>query len=304
MQAEFENVIITVDNGIGKEICGTVLVRNAKKKFPDKNIIVVCGYTDVFHANPNIYRTFVFNRTSFLYDDYIQKTKSLPLKFDPYSSYDFVYKTKHISQVWCEGMGLPWDNPYPEIFLTTKEKKIAQSFIDANCKKKPLMLIQPFGGVPPQKDRPAPKMYVRDLDVEIAQKIVDYFALKYTIIHIKAPTQPKLQNTIEGAFPLRTMLSLVPHAEKILCIDSVLQHASAAFKKKAVVVWGGTSPKALGYDCHQNLTREVCPTPFCGRPNSFLFDQNAQGSMFECPHGEECMNYTADEIIKALEDDK
>jgi hypothetical protein len=75
-------------------------------------------------------------------------------------------------------------------------------------------------------------------------------------------------------------------------------HAAAALNKKALVCWGGTSPEKLGYNMHKNLRRKVCPTPECHRPNSYLFDTQSSGFLWDCKYSDECMNYTADEILE------
>ena len=97
-------------------------------------------------------------------------------------------------------------------------------------------------------------------------------------------------------------MAFIPHAEKMLLIDSFMQHAAAAFQRPAVVCWAGTSPDCLGYDLHTNLRRSVCDTPECHRPNTFLFDQQANGDLWNCPYGEVCRQYSAEDIVEALMD--
>jgi hypothetical protein len=93
-------------------------------------------------------------------------------------------------------------------------------------------------------------------------------------------------------------------AEGFVGIDSFIHHAGAIFGTKGVVLWGGTNPKKLGYLSQKNLTREVCKTPFCHRPDSYVFDATPIGSVWNCPYNTVCMDYDADEIIKAYEYEK
>ena len=102
-------------------------------------------------------------------------------------------------------------------------------------------------------------------------------------------------------FPIRSIVALTKYVRGIITIDSFLQHGAAAFKKKSLVLWGGTSPKVLGYDCHTNLTREVCKTPFCHRPNSFLFDFEPTGFMWDCPENDLCMEFPVEQIVEEFE---
>lgn len=51
----------------------------------------------------------------------------------------------------------------------------------------------------------------------------------------------------------REALPIIAGAKLVITTDGAVHHASAALKKKAVVIWGEvTSPKILGYDTHSN----------------------------------------------------
>jgi len=69
---------------------------------------------------------------------------------------------------------------------------------------------------------------------------------------------------------------------------------------QGVICWAGTSPKKLGYSSHINLEKNVCPTPQCHRPNSYLWDIGQDGKLWACPYGEPCTKYTSEEIINEL----
>ena len=141
-------------------------------------------------------------------------------------------------------------------------------------------------------------MCIRDR-FETAQEVVDKFKDDYQILQIKGDKQPALNNTKPMTAPLRAILALIPYSEKFFLIDSFMQHAVAAFEKKAVVVWASTSPTQAGYSTNVNLSHEVCISPFCHRPNSFLLDIQQSGP-WQCPFGEVCTVYKTQEIIDAL----
>jgi ADP-heptose:LPS heptosyltransferase len=305
-------ILVMRNGGIGKVLDSTVAIRGLKKKFPDDSVIAIAGHADIYQNNPNISRYFNANQIpKYFPDDYVKEfiedrwnIKGEIIDIDPYVDAEYISGSKHISQVWCEKLGLPFDNPKPDLFLSKKEIRLMKDYL-AQKTKKPIMLIQSHGGPMTEPGKPVPKMFVRNLPTEIAQKVVEAFKDKFDIIHIRTPYQPKLEDTIPGfienglqkyILPIREVMCMTHFADKIVCIDSFLQHACAALGKQAVVLWGGTNPANLGYDSNINLSRQkACPVPYCTRPNSFIFDIN-----WECEYEEKCMEFNPEEIIEAV----
>jgi hypothetical protein len=306
-----EYVVFIVDGGIGKNIMATVPIRGIRQKYPDKKIVVVCGYPDVFKFNPNIYRVHPFGNTPDFYDNYILGGKAIVLKAEPYLDNRYIYRTdaKHCSELWCNALGVPFDNTKPDLFLTKKELSTAKNFI--RSKNRPVLMIQFMGGVPPQPDPkdnkkliPPARMFVRNLPFEVTKNVADELSEKYHVMVLKAATQPVWEKAEAISYPIRNTLALIPHVHKMLLIDSMAQHAAAALDKQAVVCWAGTSPDLLGYSSHINLRMNACPTPECHRPNSYLWDVDAKGQPWDCPYGEECTAHDEAAILKALEQSK
>ena len=106
---KFENVVFIVDGGLGKCIMATVVVRNIKKKYPDKKLIVICGYPDVFLNNPHVHKVYSFGNALYFYRDYIEDSKSLILKIEPYLHIKYLYREWHLTHAWCETLGVPFD---------------------------------------------------------------------------------------------------------------------------------------------------------------------------------------------------
>ena len=304
-EQDFENIVFIVGGGIGKNIMATTVVRNLKKQYPDKRIVVMCSFPDVFMHNPNVYRVFNFMNPLYFYEDFVLRSKSRVINLEPYYHYDYLYEKKHLAEVWCEMVGTGFDNIKPDIHLLPTEMDIARNF--AAKIDKPIMLIQPFGGKNPVNKDPNEvnkamrEMFRRNISTKSVKETVTKMKDDYHILLAKFPNQPEIEGAQSLTIPLRQLFALIPHANKLLLIDSFMQHAAAAFEKKAVVCWGGTSPEALGYKSHNNLTKEVCDNPFCHRPNSFLFDRQPQGATWDCPYGVKCLDYSADEMLKALD---
>ncbi|MFC1709710.1 glycosyltransferase family 9 protein [Candidatus Omnitrophota bacterium] len=302
---EAKNILFVVTGGLGRNIMSTAVVRNLKKAYPDKKLIVACGMPDVFLKNPNVYRTYNLSQPVFLYEDFIRNNKTIVIQVEPYQNYDYVYRKRHFVQVWCEMIGIGCDNIYPEIFFTDTEKKMAELYLHKFDKE--MVLLQGEGGKPPpnnsEKERIVARslMYKRSLPTETMQKITDKIIEKgYMVGSVGTENQfyPSMAEKIN--FSARAIIALIPYVAGVISIDSFLQHGCAIFKKKATVLWGGTDPKVLGYEFHDNLVREVCPTPKCHRPNSYLWDFETTGHPWDCPYDDKCMNFSTEKVMKSF----
>jgi ADP-heptose:LPS heptosyltransferase len=135
------------------------------------------------------------------------------------------------------------------------------------------------------------------------QEVINSLKDKYLFINLCNELEPKLGNALNfDRQDLRQCLSIIANADLVVTIDTYSLHAAAALKKKVIVLWGATSPITLGYNTHINLVKKACITPSCGRPNSFLSDTNPDGSPWSCPWGATCLDYTAEEIVKKIEE--
>jgi hypothetical protein len=111
------------------------------------------------------------------------------------------------------------------------------------------MLLQTHGGGASYSK----KSWYRDMPVEIAQKLVDYYGKSYRILHIRNPDQPALQGVEVLNLPLRELYGVFQLSSKRLFIDSFAAHTAAALGLQSTVLWVGNSHKVFGYDEHINL---------------------------------------------------
>jgi hypothetical protein len=114
-------VIFHIDGGIGKNIAATSVVKSIKAAFPDRKLIVVTAYPEVFLHNINIYRVYKFGYLPYFYDDYIKDKNSIILRMEPYHSGDLLYKRKSLPEIWCDVLNIKCVDNSPEIFLTQRE---------------------------------------------------------------------------------------------------------------------------------------------------------------------------------------
>lgn len=304
-----KNIIFISEGGLGKVIASTAVVKRLSEEFPDKKIIVVAGYPDIFQYNPRVHKVFRFDNPLYFYDDYIHP-ESFIIKAEPYTDNRYIFDAEHLIEVWCKQIGIEPNGAQPELFFLDNEIEAAKIYIDkltGNGKKK-FILFQWVGGlVPKDKSREGffdvvSRMHRRSLPQSVAQKLANkLIARDYIVGVVQHDHFPDLQGVERISFPIRSVIALLKFSDGFIGMDSFLQHASAAMGVKGLVVWGGTNPAKLGYQHNKNLTRSVCPTPFCHRPDSYIFDSNNVNGMWNCPHNAKCMDYDADEIIDAFE---
>jgi len=304
---EAEYIVLEVQGGIGKNIMATAVVRNLKKAYPEKKIIVLAGSPDVFLKNPNIKRTYHFAQALYVYEDYFKEAKAVMLSVEPYRHFDYIKKKRHLVECWCEQIDIPCDSVYPEIFLSENEKAMAQLYLEQFDKE--MVLFQGEGGKDPkdktnkEKIIASSSMYKRNLTRKTMDEITAGLIDRGFMVGVVSSPNQYLPSKAERiTFSVRAILALIPHVAETICIDSFLLHGTAMFKKKCLSLWGGTNPKCLGYDINVNLTRQVCDNPMCHRPNSFLFDVESTGFPWDCQHNDACMDYKAEEILKAFDE--
>lgn len=308
-----DTIIFVAEGGLGRIIASTAVVAQIKKTYPEKKIVVISGQPDVFLYNPHVYKTFNFQNPLYFYDDFVKETSFL-MHVEPYRNHEYLHGKRHLLEIWCEMVGVPYENAQPEIYLLKREEEVARDFI-SECTKKgkfKFALLQWVGGIIPKDKSNASyidsilRMHRRSLPKNVAQKLVNkLISRNYAVGAVQHENFPDLEDVTRVHGPIRNVMALLKYADAFIGIDSFCQHTAAAFNKPGVIVWGGTHPKSLGYDLHTNLVPEkLCPTPFCHRPNSYIFDANPSGYIWNCQYDDSCMDYDADTIIKALEDQK
>ena len=57
---------------------------------------------------------------------------------DPYRDNDYIFRQKHLAQIWCDMYDIQWDGEQPELYFTQLENDFVQTLIN---KDKPIFLI-------------------------------------------------------------------------------------------------------------------------------------------------------------------
>jgi hypothetical protein len=292
--------IFHVQGGIGKHIASTAVAQCIKNNYPDRKLIVVCVYTDIYINIPFIDRVYQLGNTNYFYQNYIQDKDSLIFHNEPYYTTDHVNKKLPLIQTWCKLYGLKYNNEKPHLKFNNLQKNISKQVW---CKgKKPVMVIHTNGGLMTTDAKPY--SWTRDMPFDLAQKLVDYYKKDYHIYQVTKINSPKLKDaehifaTPEQSLSLMEFFSILINSKKRILIDSCLQHAAAALRLPSTVLWNGTSPKVFGYDIHDNISTDI-PYDF-KLPGSYLFDFDFNGNEIEYPFVEQEDLFNLDRIIESV----
>lgn len=293
--------IFHVQGGIGKHIAATAVAKAIKNNYPDRKLVVVCVYTEIFINIDFVDRVYQLGNTQYFYQNYILNKDSLIFHNEPYFTTDHVHKRRPLIENWCKLYGLEHKGEMPVLKFNNLQKNIAK---EVWCRgKKPIMVIHTNGGLMATDAKPY--AWTRDMPPELARRLVEKYKKDYHIYQITKMNSEKIEGaqhifaSPDSALSLMELFSLLLHSKKRILIDSCMQHAAAALRLPSTVLWNGTSPKVFGYQVHDNLSTKV-PHEF-KLPGSYLFDFDFNGPEIEYPYGEQEELYDFDEIVKSVE---
>lgn len=246
--------ILHIEGGIGKNVMATAVVRAINKKYPEKKIVVLTAYPDIWIGNPRIHKTFQFGNISYFYDDYIKDKNSLVFAQEPYRHPDYIYRRKHLTQIWCDMCKVDWDGSNPELYFTQLEKDFCSTIV--NKDHRPIFIINAFGGSSEQQHKYS---WARDIPPYLAQEIADEASKTHRVIQIRRQDQIALNGTESYNTNIRQTALMLLFSDKRLLIDSLLQHVAAALDLKSTVLWACNSPKVFGYPIHNNIQANISP---------------------------------------------
>jgi hypothetical protein len=298
--ADRKYAIFQIQGGLGKHIAATAVAQVIKRAHPDRELIVVCAWPELWTSLPFVYRVFPLGNTQYFYEEYIDGKDSLIFANEPYFTTTHVNKTHRLVESWCKLYGLDYQGEQPLLKINPEQKKAIRNFYEPKFEGKPLLLLQTNGGLFTNE---RPFCWSRDMPVEVAQKVTNHFKKSHFVMQITRPTSPR----VDGAFVRNEQLSntelvgLVELSNKRLFIDSSLQHAAAAFGLPSTVLWNATSSVIFGHGLHDNIQAKEKPQK--SLPGSYLFDYQFDANENEFPYEEDDLSdlYDIDRIIASLE---
>lgn len=292
--------IFHIQGGIGKHIAATAVAKAIKNNHPDRKLIVVCAYSDIFINLSFVDRVFNIGNTSYFYQEYIQDKDSIIFYHEPYYTTNHIHKRKKLIENWCDLYGLKYNGETPELKFNKLQFDVSKTVWS---RKKPIMVLHTNGGMMTTDAKPY--AWTRDMPIDIAQELVEHYKKDYHIFQITKINSPKLKDaehvfaTPQQSLSLMELFSIFLHSKKRVLIDSCMQHATAAMKRKSTVLWNGTSPKVFGYDLHDNICTDI-PYDF-KLPGSYLFDFDFNGNEVEYPFTDDVKLYDINKIIESID---
>lgn len=287
-----EFLILVVNGGAGKNVLATAVVKAIKRDKPDTKVIVITAYKDVWVHNPNVYRVYQQGQMPYFYSDYIKDKKTKLVCIEPYSTSDYILKTKHLIEIWCDQAGVKYNNDQPELFFNNREVEFVQRrFLDG----RKIFLLQTNGGF----NQEIKISWMRDMPLDLAQEVIQKFHKEYRIMHIRRDDQPALNGVEQFQGSLRDLFLLIRFSEKRLFIDSLAQHAASALKKQSTVLWIRNEPEILGYAIHDNIVTKVADE-IDTLSNSVLEPYDIAGNIYQCPFKEGTKLFESEEIIASI----
>ncbi len=281
-----------ISGTIGDCVMATAVCEAIKKKYFDAELIVISNFIEVFYNNPFVDRVFRFNELIYFYETYIENEEIKVFANNPNFQSETILKTDNLIKIWCDMVGVDYNNERPQIYLTNRET----SFYGKNFgSKNPILVLQTNGG----NTGDSRYSWARDLPVHVVKSVIEEFRDVYDICHIRRNDQIKYENTIPIENNLRDVFGLLQWSTKRLFIDSFAQHAASALNLPSTVCWITTDPKVYGYGIHDN----IISNPFTQKSNiikSYLTKYDIDGESSEFPYGDEKEIFDVDAIIKSI----
>lgn len=281
-----KTVIFFLQGGIGKHIAATAVAENISKNYPDRKLIVICAYPEVFLNNPFVYRVYRSNTAQYFHEDFIKGKDAIFFGNEVYQANEYVTQDKHIVEAWCNMFNLKYTNENPRLFLNDAE------IIDATKKynrNKPILVLQTNGG-----GEGSGYSWSRDLPVFLIQDIINSLKDNYHIFHISRSDQQSYENVEKINGNWREIFAFLMLSQKRLLIDSFAQHACAALMLPSVVCWIGTSPDKLGYNIHKNIRAKDSSSIFTHNIDGIILEKEFVGVPHQC-------NYKLDQAFDKQE---
>ena len=287
--------IFHIEGGIGKNILATAVVSSLKSTDPERSIIVVTAWPQVWFNNPNVYQIYPIGQATNFYKNFIKEKDTKVFRIDPYHTEDYILNKRHLIDIWCDLVGAQNNGVGPKLFFSPLELQSIQSKI-LNGVTKPIFLLHTNGGGAGPHARPY--SWYRDLPIQNAQDVVEYFKNDFHIYQLGYEGQTKIPGTNPLKLDTREVLATPIFCRKRLLIDSFSQHAARAFGQKSVVCWVGNKPEVLGYDFHLNVKPNVEPI-FDTLHSSYLDDADIGGNPIQFPY-DRLKIFDSNEIINNL----
>ena len=295
-----ETAILQIQGGLGKHLYLTAAVQVLKNNFPDRDVICVVAWPELFANLQGVKRVFPLGGTQYFYDEYIEGKDPLIFAQEVYFHTDHVLQRSPLIETWCKVYGLKYNGEKPYININPEQRRAIRAFYEPKIEGKPFLLLHTAGGLFTNEN---PYSWARDMPFDVASKVANHFKKTHFIMQICRPSAPKLSDVFVRNEQLSNteLIGLLELTDKRLLIDSSLQHGAACLGLKSTVLWNATSPKIFGHTMHDNICAKEKPQKDI--PGAYLFKFQFDQNPNEMPYEEEDLKdlYDVDRIIASLE---
>jgi hypothetical protein len=292
--------IFQINGGLGKHIAATAVAKAIKNNHPDRELVVVCAWPELWANLPFVYRVYPLGQTQYFYEEFVEDKDSLIFAQEPYYTTTHVNKTHPLVESWCKTLGLEYNGEKPTLKINPEQRKAIKNFYEPKFEGKPFLLIHTNGGL---YNNERPYSWARDMPFDVACKVADHFRDTHFIMQVTRQNSEKIPDVFVRSEPLSNteLVGLLELTDKRLLIDSSLQHAAAAFELPSTVLWNATSSVIFGHKLHNNIQAKQKPKR--SLPGSYFFDYQFDGNENEFPYEEEDLGdlFNVGEVIKSLE---
>lgn len=286
------NIIFSINGGMGKSVMATAVCRAIKNNYPNCKLYVLTSFPDVFSNLSSVDMAFGHNQEHYFYTKYVENQEVKIFANEPYLVTEHILSKEHLIETWCKMNGISYNGEMPEIDINERETLFYKNKYPSD---KDIMVIQTNGGG--QTD--IKYSWSRDMPYSIVQSIINEFASRYNIFHVRREDQLPFDNTIPIHDSYKAIASLIRRSKKRLFIDSFCQHTAMALGMKSTVLWITNSPKVFGYSLHDNIIANK-ETRKADLRHAVFTRYYIGGSLIEFPYNHEGEIFNIDSIVQSI----
>jgi len=298
--SERKYCVFQVAGGLGKNIAATAVAQVIKRTYPERELICLVSWPELWAALPFVHRVFPLGNTQYFYEEYVDGKDTLFFIQEPYFTTTHINKTHKLVESWCMAYGLEFKGEQPMLKINAEQKKAIRNFYEPKFEGKPFLLLHTNGGLFTNE---RPFCWSRDMPFDVATKVANHFKKSHFIMQLTRPASPKIPDVFVRSEQLSNveLAGIVELSDKRLLIDSSCQHMAAAFNLPSTILWNATSSVIFGHNLHDNI--QAKPKPKKSLPGSVYFDYQFDSNENEFPYEEDDLKdlYNIDQIIASLE---
>jgi uncharacterized phage-like protein YoqJ len=136
--SEDKYIIWHIQGGLGKNVAGSALCKDLKEKYPDRKLIMVTSWPEIYLNNPDVDRIYQLGQTPHFYEDYVEGKDIIIFKHEPYEQTGHITKQKHLIENWCDLLDIKYKEQKPVLIPNYSQKVLTSGVWKRN---KPTIFI-------------------------------------------------------------------------------------------------------------------------------------------------------------------